>query len=128
MMAERFHYHHPTMIAGTLHFEDEAYEVIDGVVECPTSIATDVDGKVWLRASDEVVAARQSAPGTEDPLVKILDGTVAEVTEALEQPFEGVLLTVAQLEALAQLEASRANRKGVQAAIADRVEAVKASA
>jgi hypothetical protein len=52
------HYQHPSMTEGVVHFEDEVYPVVAGVVECPLEVG---EGADWERAEPEQIEAHQKA-------------------------------------------------------------------
>lgn len=104
---------------GSISYGDEAWPIVNGVVECPLEVG---EGAGWLMASAAEIAAfgdggrKQDPPPAFDPAV-ILAGTVPEVQGALES-----IADAQQLDALEAAETADRKRKGVLDAIKARLE------
>lgn len=111
---------HPSIVNGTISFEDQEFEVKDGVVECPMSIGRGADWPISHKLVVEVapVDPPVDAPGPGD----VLKGSVPDVVA-----FVKTITSPDELHALEQLEIDGKNRKGVIEAIDNRYGELEAS-
>jgi len=112
------HFKHP-QTEGTVHYGEESWPIAAGVVECPLEVG---EGAEWPRAYGEDVEAHMRAltgPTADDRRRELLQGSVADVEEAL-----GAVSQPEELAALEQLESAGKKRKGVLEAIHARFDAI----
>lgn len=108
-----------TQVDGTVHYGDESWPIVAGVVECPMEVA---EGAGWPRASAEDIQAHARAltgPSDDEQRAELLKGSVADVEESIA----GVA-SVDELGAIEAAEVAGKNRQGVLKAIAARLDAL----